>query len=84
MTYLEIVTPTYFGGSDHYTKITFLMKPNNDQKLIPQGAYAKTLRPLLPAEAFVPNPNKLFILFINLAILILGWTIATKLVFWQL
>lgn len=60
------------------------MKLNNDQKLISQGTYAKKLRPLLPSEAFSPNPNKLFILFINLAILILGWMIATKLDFWQL
>lgn len=60
------------------------MKLNDDSKLIPQGTYAKTLRSLLPAEAFAPNPNKLFILFINVATLILGWTIATKLDFWQL
>jgi fatty acid desaturase len=60
------------------------MKFNNDQKLIPQGAYAKTLRPFLPTEAFAPNPNKLSILFINVAILISGWMIATKLDFWQL
>jgi fatty acid desaturase len=60
------------------------MKINNNQRLIPQGTYAKTLRPFLPAEAFAPNPNKLSILFINVAILILGWIIATKLDFWQL
>ena len=60
------------------------MKLNNDQKLISQGAYAKKLRPLLPPEAFVPNPNKLFLLFINLAVLILGWVIANKLDFGQI
>ncbi|MBD0264607.1 MAG: fatty acid desaturase, partial [Tolypothrix sp. Co-bin9] len=60
------------------------MKFNNDEKLTPQGTYAKTLRPFLPAEAFAPNPNKLSILLINAAILILGWMIATKLNFWQL
>ena len=49
------------------------------QTLIPQAQYAKTLRPLLPEEAFTPDPSKLVILFINLAILILGWAIASHL-----
>jgi fatty acid desaturase len=56
----------------------------DSQKLIPQGLYAKTLRPFLPAEAFAPDPSKLVILFINLAILILGWAIAAHLDRWPL
>ena len=47
--------------------------------LIPQGSYAKALRPLMPSEAFVRDPSKLVILLINLAILILGWAIAARL-----
>lgn len=49
------------------------------EKLIPQAEYARKLRPLLPAEAFQADPSKLFILFINLAILIVGWAIASYL-----
>lgn len=49
------------------------------EKLIPQAEYAKKLRPFLPAEAFHPDPSKLFILIINLAILIVGWAIASDL-----
>lgn len=51
--------------------------------LISQAEYAKKLRPLLPAKAFVPDPNKLAILFINLIILILGWGIAAYLDRWS-
>ncbi len=50
--------------------------------LIPQAEYAKKLRPLLPVEAFAPDPSKLVILFINLTILILGWVIAAQLDRW--
>ncbi|WP_019498750.1 fatty acid desaturase family protein [Pseudanabaena sp. PCC 6802] len=46
---------------------------------IPQAEYAKKLRPFLPAEAFQPDPSKLAILLINIAILIVGWAIATYL-----
>ncbi len=52
------------------------------QMLISQAVYAKKLRPLLPVEAFVPDPSKLVILFLNLAILIMGWAIATSLDRW--
>lgn len=55
----------------------------NSQKLLPQMEYAKFLRPLLPAEAFAPDPSKLVILLINLAILILGWAIASQLDRWS-
>ena len=55
------------------------MKSVDNQTLIPQASYAKFLRPLLPSEAFDPAPNKLLILGINLAILMLGWAIAAKL-----
>jgi fatty acid desaturase len=51
--------------------------------LIPQSEYAKKLRPLLPPEAFQPDINKLIILFINIAILILGWGIARHLHEWS-
>ncbi|MBD1926885.1 fatty acid desaturase [Trichocoleus sp. FACHB-90] len=51
--------------------------------MIPQAEYAKKLRPLLPDAAFAPDPNKLFILLINVAILILGWAIASKLDRWS-
>ena len=35
------------------------------QKSIRQAEYAKKLRPLLPAEAFLPDPGKLAILLIG-------------------
>jgi fatty acid desaturase len=54
-----------------------------DKAQITQTEYAKTLRPLLPVEAFASDPNKLVILLINLAILILGWGIASKLDSWS-
>ena len=53
------------------------------ETLIPQAEYAKKLRPLLPAEAFLPDRNKIWILLINLAILPLGWTIAQNLDRWH-
>lgn len=56
---------------------------NQDKMLLSQAEYAKKLRPLLPAEAFVPDPNKLAILLINLIILILGWGIAAYLDRWS-
>ncbi|MGB5593216.1 MAG: fatty acid desaturase [Crocosphaera sp.] len=54
-----------------------------EQNLIPQAEYAKKLRPLVPPEAFLPDINKLWILLINLAILILGWGIADYLDQWK-
>ncbi|MEH1777923.1 MAG: fatty acid desaturase [Nostoc sp.] len=60
------------------------MEVCNAQKLIRQAEYAKTLRPLLPAEAFLPDPSKLVILLINWVILILGWAIASDLDRWNL
>ncbi len=52
--------------------------------LSPQAEYAKKLRPFLPAEAFKSDLNKVVILLINLAILILGWAIAKHLDRWPL
>jgi fatty acid desaturase len=49
------------------------------EQLVPQAEYAKKLRPLLPAEAFQPDPSKLLILLINLAVLVVGWAIASYL-----
>lgn len=53
------------------------------KQLIHQAKYAKAMRPLLPPEAFAADPNKLTILLINFAILILGWAIATHLNQWH-
>jgi fatty acid desaturase len=50
--------------------------------LISQAEYAKKLRPLMPPEAFLPDINKLWILLINIAILIMGWNIASHLNQW--
>ena len=52
--------------------------------LSPQAEYAKKLRPFLPAEAFKSDLNKVVILLINLAILMLGWAIAKHLDRWPL
>jgi fatty acid desaturase len=49
-----------------------------------QLTYLKTLRSLLPKEAFIPDSSKLIILSINLLILISGWTIARHLDQWPL
>lgn len=51
--------------------------------LITQAEYAKKLRPLMPPEAFLPDINKLWILLINIAILIMGWNIASHLNQWN-
>jgi len=59
--------------------MTFLDK----RVLVHQSEYAKKLRPLLPPEAFLPDPSKTIILIINLTILVLGWTIADKLDRWD-
>jgi fatty acid desaturase len=60
------------------------MKFDDNRTLIPQATYAKKIRPYLPAEAFSPDLRKLVILFINLAILMLGWMIAAELDRWPL
>ena len=52
--------------------------------MISQTEYLKVLRPLLPAAAFKPNSNKLFILAINLLILGLGWATARELDRWSI
>ncbi|MDZ8228102.1 fatty acid desaturase family protein [Nostoc sp. ChiVER01] len=58
------------------------MNVSIDQTLIHQKIYAKELRSLIPPEAFIPDPSKLVILFINLTILLLGWMIAARLDCW--
>lgn len=50
--------------------------------LLKQSFYAKTLHSSLPKEAFLADPHKLLILGINLAILVLGWTIGRQLDYW--
>ena len=52
--------------------------------LISQGMYVKELRSLLPPAAFEPDPSKLVVLGINLAILMLGWGIAAQLDRWPM
>lgn len=47
--------------------------------LITQAEYAKKIRPLLPPAAFIVNPNRVWVLLINLAILLLGWNIIVHL-----
>jgi len=43
---------------------------------------ARQLRPLLPPEAFRTDPNRLALVLINLAILLLGWAMAAHLDRW--
>ncbi len=49
---------------------------------ISHSEYITILRPFLPPEAFLPDNNKILILFINIAILILGWGTAHYLDQW--
>ena len=57
---------------------------NNDQIIwLTQADYIKKLRPLLPPEAFILEQSKVWILLINLAILIIGWGIASYLDQWR-
>ncbi len=51
--------------------------------LISQAEYIKKLRPLMPADAFSPVRHTVWILLINLAILSLGWGIASYLDQWN-
>lgn len=46
------------------------------------AACARELRPLLPAAAFRPDPDRLPLVLINLAILGLGWGMASRLDQW--
>ena len=48
----------------------------------PAASYARRLRPLLPAEAFRTDPNRLALVVINLAILGMGWGMADHLDRW--
>jgi fatty acid desaturase len=59
------------------------MNVMHEERLISQSEYAKQLRPSLPPEAFLSNPNKVWILLINIAILVLGWSIADQLPQWN-
>ncbi|MBR8826576.1 MAG: fatty acid desaturase [Gomphosphaeria aponina SAG 52.96 = DSM 107014] len=54
-----------------------------NKPLMTQADYAKKLRPFLPKEAFMPDPNKIWILLINVAIVLLGWGIAANLDQWH-
>jgi fatty acid desaturase len=55
----------------------------NQKNLMTQADYAKKLRPLVPSEAFLPDPNKIWILLINIMILLVGWAIASYLDRWN-
>lgn len=59
------------------------MTDSDRNPLMTQAEYAKKIRPLLPAEAFVSNIDRVWILVINLAILGLGWGIADHLPQWN-
>ncbi len=62
----------------------YLMTIASEPNLIRHGLYVKQIRPLLPDEAFLKDSNKLTILLINIAILILGWGIASYLNQWPI
>jgi len=51
--------------------------------LMSQADYAKKLRPLIPIEAFSPDPQKIWILLINIMMLVCGWGIASYLDQWN-
>lgn len=55
----------------------------NRKDLISQAQYAKWLRTQLPEEAFRPDSNKVWILLINVAILIMGWNLANDFDQWN-
>ncbi|MCT0248158.1 fatty acid desaturase [Synechococcus sp. CS-205] len=59
------------------------MQSTDQKKFLLQADYAASLRPLLPPEAFLPDRSKIWILLINLAILVLGWTMARHLDQWS-
>jgi len=59
------------------------MNTVNQYNSMTQADYAKKLRPLLPASAFQADPQKIWILLINMAIMIVGWAIASYLDRWQ-
>jgi fatty acid desaturase len=54
----------------------------SDPALIRQADYVKTLKAFLPKAAFQTNADRVIILLINLAILLLGWGIASNLDRW--
>lgn len=58
------------------------MQTASPKKFLLQAEYSATLRPLLPPQAFLPDRSKTWILLINLAILVLGWTMARQLDQW--
>lgn len=59
------------------------MIATHSKNFITQAQYIKKLRPQLPPEAFLPSYNKVWILFINIGILIMGWGIANYLDQWN-
>lgn len=58
-------------------------KMHQPETLMSHADYVKRLRPLLPDDAFLPDLSKILILLINLAILAVGWAIATYLDQWH-
>ncbi|PZO50300.1 MAG: fatty acid desaturase [Phormidesmis priestleyi] len=60
-----------------------LMSHTDTYPLSTQAEYVKKLRPLMPAEAFAPDPTQVWSLPINLAIVITGWEIADYLDQWD-
>ncbi|QUY43450.1 fatty acid desaturase [Acaryochloris marina] len=59
------------------------VKQNQPDALISHADYVKQLRPLLPDEAFAPDLNKIWFILINLAMLAVGWAIASYMDQWQ-
>ena len=55
------------------------LAPVDPQRLIAQPDYARSLRPLLPDEAFRPDRATPVVLSLNGAILLLGWAMARRL-----
>lgn len=68
--------------ADH--AISFSLTPPAGQSSQTVENLARSLRPLLPAAAFRTDPTRLGLVLINLAILVLGWTMARSLNHWPL
>jgi len=57
-------------------------QPSGPPALTPAPTVARSLRPLLPPEAFQTGGQRFLLLAINAAILLLGWSMAARLHHW--
>lgn len=73
-----ITSPNVAQASAEAVTPTGAVSPTSTESL------ARSLRPLLPPQAFHTDPNRLALVAINLAILGLGWTMARSLDRWSL